>query len=175
MAAAALAGGVVVTSMGLQYGLTNVTGVGAGFFPAVAGALIAVSGVLWMIQLGLARRVGTSVDANMNISVAQPDNEVAVGEEEADEAEFPDRAGWVRVGIIAVAILAAALALPVIGYTLTMTLMLTAVLFLVSRRPLWLAAVIGVGAAVLSRLVFEGWLGTELPSSAIEFIARLGL
>lgn len=78
-------------------------------------------------------------------------------------------------GIIVGAVLVAALALAVIGYTLTMTAMLAVVLFFVSRRPWWLALVLGVAAAVASRLVFEGWLGTALPISTIEFIARLGM
>jgi len=176
MAVVAVVGGLVVAFFGWSYGLTNVTGVGAGFFPLVAGVLVTASGALWMIQLSLARRADAFVATEPTFArVAErfeADDDI---DEDAEEAEFPDRAGWVRVGIIATAILLAALVLPVIGYTLTMTLMLATVLFFVSKRPWWLALIIGVGAAVASRLVFEGWLGTELPSSAIEFIARLGL
>ncbi|CAN5438614.1 hypothetical protein BH10ACT9_BH10ACT9_47020 [soil metagenome] len=169
MAAAALVGGLGVAFAGWTYGLTNVTGVGAGFFPLVAGILIALSGALWTVQLFLARKADALVSAE---PVLDAGHEI---DEEAEESEFPDRAGCVRVGIIAAAILIAALALPFVGYTLTMTLMLATVLFFVSKRPWWLSLVIGIGAAVVSRLVFEDWLGTELPSSTIELIARLGL
>lgn len=176
MAAVALVVGIVVASFGWAYGLTNVTGVGAGFFPAAAGILIAVSGALWLVQLALARRAAALVSTESTLAGVverfEADDEI---DEDGDDAEFPDRAGWARVGIIAAAILVAALVLPVIGYTLTMTLMLTTVLLFVSKRPWWLAVIIGVGAAIASRLVFEGWLGTELPSSSLEFIARLGL
>ncbi|MET0896396.1 MAG: tripartite tricarboxylate transporter TctB family protein [Mycobacterium sp.] len=174
-AAVSLIGGLVVALFGWTYGLTNVTGVGAGFFPCAAGALMAVAGVLWLAQLGLARRTEAHAVADTFEGAAErfeADDEL---DEDAEEAEFPDRAGWIRVGIIVAAIFCAALVLPVIGYTLTMTLMLATVLFFVSKRPWWLALIIGVGAAVASRLVFEGWLGTELPASSIEIIAGLGL
>ena len=186
VATVSLLGGLVIGSFGWMYGLTNETGVGAGFFPLVAGVLIAAAGVLWLVQLAFAHRAGAAEDDVLVPAAPNPadltleevaerfdaDDEIA---EDGEEAEFPDRAGWIRVGIIAAAILCAALALPVLGYTLTMTLMLATVLFFVSNRPWWLSLIIGIGAAVASRLVFEGWLGTELPSSAIEFIARLGL
>ena len=172
-AAAALVGGIAIALVGLSYGLTNVTGVGAGFFPTVAGILVAVSGGLWLGQLALARRSFDGV-----VQRFEADHELDVHEledEDGDDAEFPDRAGWLRVGIIVASVLVAALVLPVIGYTLTMTAMLAVVLFFVSKRPWWLALVVGVGAAVASRLVFEGWLGTELPASSIDVLAALGL
>lgn len=164
-AAVALVGGVAIALVGASYGLTNVTGVGAGFFPTVAGVLVAASGLLWLVQLEVARRV----------HVAPSDDLVEIVDEDSEEAEFPDRAGWARVGIIVASVLGAALLLPVTGYTVTMTAMLAVVLFFVSKRPWWLALLVGVGAAVVSRLVFESWLGTELPASSIDFIATLGL
>jgi hypothetical protein len=167
-AAAALAGGLAIAVVGASYGLTNVTGVGAGFFPTVAGILVAVSGLLWLVQLAVARRAPVSPSDDL-------DDLVDLADEDSEEAEFPDRAGWARVGIIVAAVLAAAILLPVIGYTITMTAMLAVVLFFVSKRPWWLAVAVGVGAAVASRLVFESWLGTELPASSIDFIATLGL
>jgi hypothetical protein len=188
-ATASVAGGLVVAAFGWNYGLTNVTGVGAGFFPLAAGVLVALAGVLWLVQLEVARRadaadVGlaaadqTPADPTIDDVVARFESAAEAGhpvDDDDEDAEFPDRAGWIRVGIIIAAIFCAALVLPIIGYTLTMTLMLAAVLLFVSQRPWWLSLVIGVGAAVASRLVFEVWLGTALPLSSIEFIARLGL
>lgn len=161
----ALLGGIAIALVGVGYGLTNVTGVGAGFFPTVAGVLVAVSGGMWLAQLVLTGRT----DAEVEVTLADEDGE------DGDDVEFPDGAGWARVGTIVAAVLGAALALPIIGYTLAMTLMLAVVLFFVSKRPWWLALVIGVGAAFASRLVFESWLGTELPVSSIDFVATMGL
>jgi hypothetical protein len=183
-AAGSLLLGSVVVLAGVNYGLTNVTGVGAGFFPVVAGVLIALAGALWLLQLTLARRAGASVTVDSrdhavpipaDATIEDVVHHFETDDELDDDAEFPDRAGLVRVGIIVAAVLAAALVLPTIGYTLSMTLMLAAVLHLVSKRPWWLALVVGVGAALASRLVFEVWLGTALPVSSIGFLAGLGL
>lgn len=181
VAALSLLGGAVIVLFGWQYGLTNVTGVGAGFFPAVAGIIMAVAGAMWLVQLAVARRSapGQTDDDGHEIETFddvadrfEADDEI---DEDAEDAEFPDRAGWLRVGIIAAAVFGAAILLPIVGYTVSMTLMLAVVLFFVSKRPWWLALVVGITAAVASRLVFEGWLGTALPVSSIELIARLGL
>ena len=56
-----------------------------------------------------------------------------------------------------------------------MTLMLGTILFFVSKRKLWMAALVAVGSALASRLVFEVWLGTALPTASIDFLAGLGL
>ena len=61
VAAGSLLLGVVIALVGASYGLTNVTGVGAGFFPTVAGILVAVAGALWLLQLALARRAHASL------------------------------------------------------------------------------------------------------------------
>lgn len=186
VASAALAGGLAMAVVGAGYGLTNTSGVGAGFFPTVAGTLMAVAGVLWIVQLVAARRTPATAAAEAAavlshhteahdgdsalVSLLEDDNS-----EEADLAEFPDRKGWARVGIISGSILLAALLLPLLGYTVVMTLMLGTILFFVSKRKLWMAALVAVGAALASRLVFEVWLGTALPTASIDFLAGLGL
>jgi hypothetical protein len=53
--------------------------------------------------------------------------------------------------------------------------MLGTILHFVSKRKLWLAAVVAVGAALASRLVFEVWLGTALPTASVDFLAGMGL
>jgi hypothetical protein len=184
VASAAVAGGLAIAGVGAGYGLTNTSGVGAGFFPAVAGTLVALAGILWIVQLAAARKaaapgpaLGDSIESvpphhdsgSALVSLLDDDNS------EEPEADFPDRQGWVRVGIIAVALLAAALLLPLLGYTVVMTLMLGAILHFVSKRKLWLAALVALGAALASRLVFEVWLGTALPTASIDFLAGLGL
>jgi len=183
MAYLSLAGGAVVSLVGASYGLTNVTGVGAGFFPCVAGALVALAGLMWVTQLAVARKTAAAapavaVDAPAPASLASvqtdfdADDEI---DEDGDETEFPDKAGWIRVGIIVASVLVAALLLNLLGYTIAMTLMLGTVLFFVSKRPWWLALVVALGAALASRLVFEVWLGTALPTSSIDLLALLGV
>jgi hypothetical protein len=184
VASASVAGGLAIAGVGAGYGLTNTSGVGAGFFPTAAGSLIALAGILWVVQLIAARRVagpspaiGDSVESvpphhdsgSALVSMLDDDNS------EEPEADFPDRQGWTRVAIITAAILSAALLLPLLGYTVVMTLMLGTILHFVSKRKLWLAAVVAVGAALASRLVFEVWLGTALPTASVDFLAGMGL
>lgn len=183
VAAAAVAGGLAMAVVGTGYGLTNTSGVGAGFFPTAAGTLMALAGILWAIQLVAARRTpvpvtGDTVESlpphheseSALVSLLDDDNS-----DEPDAPDFPDRHGWARVGIISAAILLAALLLPLLGYTIVMTLMLGTILFLVSKRKLWISALVAVGSALASRLVFEVWLGTALPTASIDFLAGLGL
>ncbi len=49
VAAAATAGGLAIAIVGASYGLANSSGVGAGFFPTVAGTLMALAGILWIL------------------------------------------------------------------------------------------------------------------------------
>ena len=188
VAGAALAGGLGIAIVGAGYGLSNISGVGAGFFPVVAGTLMAIAGILWILQLLAARRAPDLTPApaaasdtteslpphheseSALVSLLDDDNS-----DEPDVAEFPDRQGWARVGIIVGSILLAALLLPLLGYTVVMTLQLGTILHFVSKRKLWISAVVAVGAALASRLVFEVWLGTALPTASLDFLAGLGL
>jgi hypothetical protein len=181
-AGVAAAGGVLIALVGASYGLTNVTGVGAGFFPTIAGILVAISGVMWLVQLAATRRTNTADDAaaapasdTLDDPTAAFDADDQVDEDGEEDVVFPDRQGWIRVGIIVASIFAAALLLPVLGYTISMTLMLAVVLFFVSKRKWWLSLAVGLAAALLSRLVFEVWLGTVLPTSSIDFLAMIGV
>lgn len=185
VASAALAGGLAVAGVGAGYGLTNTSGVGAGFFPTAAGTLMALAGVLWILQLVAARRTAEPAPVAGDVMESVPphhESESALvslldddNSDEPDVADFPDRQGWARVGIIAGSILLAALLLPFLGYTVVMTLQLGTILYFVSKRKLWISVAVALGAALASRLVFEVWLGTALPTASIEFLAGLGL
>lgn len=182
VAAAALTGGLAVAVVGVGYGLTNSSGVGAGFFPTVAGTLMAVAGILWLLQLFTAGRSEASA-AGDTMEAVPPHHESEsalvslLDDDNSDEpdVDFPDRQGWARVGIIAGSILLAALLLPLLGYTVVMTLQLGTILYFVSRRKLWISVLVAVGAALASRLVFEVWLGTALPTASLDLLAGLGL
>ncbi|MCU1404062.1 MAG: hypothetical protein JWQ43_365 [Glaciihabitans sp.] len=184
VASAAIVIGVVVSFSGASYGLTAQTGVGAGFFPLVAGILMTLAGALWIGQLTLAlrrARVEAALTAELNLQFPQEVAGSAVlslmedqGDDEPD-AEMPDRAGWVRIATILGSLVAAAVLLPLLGYTIVVTLQLAITLFFVSRRKLWISAAVALGAALGSRVVFEVWLGVVLPTSSLGFLAGLGL
>lgn len=180
--------GIAVMVSGFGYGLTNVTGVGAGFFPVVAGATIALGAVLWALQLlGAAaaqrREAGRSAARTpFEGNRVDPPTDTAIGvlvvdgiDEEDDDIALPDRRGVLRVAIVAGALVLSAILLPVLGYLLTMTLLLFSVMTLVSARRWWVALLIAVGVAVISRFVFADLLGTALPHSSITVLRMIGL
>lgn len=192
VAVGAIAAIAIIVS-GFGYGLTNTTGVGAGFFPVVAGGAMLLGSVLWAFQiLGAGRlhqRAAAEIAAGRADDVApfdphraDPPTDTALGvlvvdgiDEEDDDIALPDRAGVRRVALVALALVLAAVALPFFGYLLTMTLMLFAVMTLVSARKWWIALIVAVGAALASRFVFETLLGTALPHPAIDILRVIGL
>lgn len=174
LALAATAGGLAVAVVGSTYGLSNETGVGAGFVPAFAGGATALGGLFWALGL-LRHRQVQAQPAHEDLS---PLAELLVAEDVDDESEegtYPDRAGWLRaLGLIAVIAVAAVL-LPVLGYTVTMLALLTSILHVLSRRRLWIAFLVALAVTLASRLVFEIWLGTALPHSGLFPLTVLGI
>lgn len=188
-----MVGGVAIVISGLGYGLTNAIGIGAGFFPLVAGAAIFLGCVLWAVQLlrdaRMRRHIATDPAAGCSEAFTEwdadrvdPPTDTALGvlvvegiDEEDDDIALPDRAGVRRVALVVVVLILGAIVLPVLGYLLTMTLMLFAVMTLVSARRWWVAFIVAVVSAVASRFVFETLLGTALPHAAIDFLRMMGL
>lgn len=160
-------GGMIIAIAGVNYGLTNATGVGAGFFPLVAGCIIALGSVMWALQL-VTRSTRPSDAATSPLA----DNGAM---EEPDDVTEPDRRGVLRVAIVAGSLIIAAILLPVLGYLVTMTLLLLAVMTLVSARRWNIALLVAVGTAMVSRFVFADLLGTALPHSTIGLLRMIGL
>lgn len=193
VAAASLAGGIALIASGIGYGLFHSPGVGAGFMPTVAGVIIAGTATSWLLRMlrmlrgsrsGTAPAVAPTTAAvdGHGAHDANPMTDSAIGiliadgiDEEDDDIPMPDARGWLRVAIIVGAMVVGALVLPMLGYTLTVALLLFVVLKFVSERRWWLAAIIAIGAALLSRLVFQVWLGTYLPSSSILWLHMIGI
>jgi hypothetical protein len=174
LAAGSAVGGAALVVAGTGYGLTAPTGVGAGMMPLVAGLFVGVAGLLWSLRLLRAHRtrsvlpVAEVSDSTLGVFLQGEDDEL-------DDAHFPDRTGWMRVGVVVGSVAIAALLLPVLGYSVTMVALLTAVLVLVGGRKLWIAALVAIVTTGASRLVFEIWLNTALPHSTLVPLAWLGL
>lgn len=178
VAASSLAGGLALLVTGVGYGLIQAPGVGAGFMPMIAGALMTGTTLTWLVGIWRAR----GEEEARRTADAHPLTDSAIEllivdgiDEEDDDVELPDRRGWLRIAVIVGGMVAAAMLLPLLGYTLSVALLLFAVLKFVSERRWWLAALIAIGAALASRLVFQVWLGTRLPSSNIPGLELLGI
>lgn len=186
-------GGAAIVLAGIGYGLTHTTGVGAGFFPVVAGGAICLGALMWAFQLvGDARRrrddvVWTARDADrpdhsVHLDGVDPPTDTAIGvlvvdgiDEEDDDISLPDRKGVMRIALVVLALVLAGVLLPWLGYLVTMTLMLFAVMTFVSERRWWIALLVGLVAAIASRFVFETLLGTVLPHAGLDFLRVIGL
>lgn len=186
-------GGGAIAIAGVGYGLTNTTGVGAGFFPVVAGGALALGALLWGFQIigdSRRRRGGVSASAHdidqpdhaAHVDRVDPPTDTAIGvvvvdgiDEEDDDIALPDRKGITRVALVVLALVLAGVLLPWLGYLLTMTLMLFGVMTLVSERRWWIALIVALGSAIASRFVFETLLGTALPHAGIDFFRVIGL
>ncbi|MCZ4518120.1 tripartite tricarboxylate transporter TctB family protein [Rhodococcus ruber] len=172
---ATLVVGLATVTMATGYGISADPGVGAGFLPLVGGLGMIAGGAMWAIQLVRADRTSApepELEPATSAAVAflSSDNE-----EDSDEAELPDRAGWIRIGVVVTSIAGAALVLPTLGYTLSMALMLAVVLTFVGKRTPVVAVGVAVATTLATRLVFDVWLGTALPASSIPFLADWGL
>lgn len=190
---AAVLGGGAIALGGLGYGLTATTGVGAGFFPVIAGGVTALGGLLWAFQIiGDRRRRKTEATGLIGEGVppdpaaapnrADPPTDTAIGvlvvdgiDEDDDGIALPDQRGLQRVVTVVLVVVLAAVLLPWLGYLLTMTLMLVAVMTLVGQRRWWVALIVGFGAALASRFVFETLLGTVLPHAGLDLLRGIGL
>lgn len=188
-----LLGGGWIALTGVGYGLTGTTGVGAGFFPLVAGGIVTLGSLLWALQIlgerrGRAHSVGSCEDDAdrpdhlASFDRVDPPTDTAIGvlvvdgiDEEDDDIALPTRKGVQRVALVVLALLVAGVVLPWLGYLVTMTLMLFAVMTLVSERRWWIALLVAFGSALASRFVFETLLGTALPHAGLDFLRVMGL
>ena len=185
VATLALVGGCAISTIALSYGVSHSTGVGAGFLPLVAGVVLGLAALAWLTQLVMTRPAGGALatagpgavpetpvhQAEDRLDQLLEDAEV----DETDEHSYPTALGWLRVATLAGSIAVAAILLNVLGYVLTMTGLLTTILIVIGRRKAWIAVAVAVAVALLSQLIFEGWLGTNLPHSTLAPFSTWGI
>jgi hypothetical protein len=53
--------------------------------------------------------------------------------------------------------------------------LLATILIVIGRRKAWIAVAVAVAVALLSQLIFEGWLGTNLPHSTLAPFSTWGI
>jgi Tripartite tricarboxylate transporter TctB family len=185
VAGIALVGGCAISAVALSYGVSHSTGVGAGFLPLVAGVVLGLAALAWLTQLALTRpaegalataELGAVSETPVHQAEERLDQLLEDAEvDETDEHSYPTALGWLRVATLAGSIAVAAILLNVLGYVLTMTGLLTTILIVIGRRKAWIAVAVAVAVALLSQLIFEGWLGTNLPHSTLAPFSTWGI
>jgi len=143
--------GAFLAISGLQLGLNDRYGPGAGMFPAIIGTGLLLSGLVWFAQLTF------------------------TAEGRGLAALDTDREGLVRVGLALATLFAFAVALTPLGFKLSMMLLLLALLIGFKREHIVLKIVLAIVCSFGLHYVFERGLRVPLPYSSIPFLRSLGL
>ena len=76
---------------------------------------------------------------------------------------------WLRVVLAFIALLAYAQALPLVGYNITMFLLMTFLFWIVERQKVWKVVVYALLTTVMTYYVFSKWLNCQFPVSPLGF------
>ena len=143
-------GGLIVwESSKLRYYST--LGPGPGFFPIWLGGVMALLGVLWLVQIS-----------------AGPSEEVPAG-------FWPDRRGALRVLAVALSLVFMTLAMGPLGFRLSMFLVLAFLLYALGRQSVLVTAVVSFLGSFGFYYALTAWLGGSLPTAGLELLASVGL
>jgi hypothetical protein len=147
--------------------------------------VLGLAALAWLTQLALTRpaegalataELGAVSETPVHQAEERLDQLLEDAEvDETDEHSYPTALGWLRVATLAGSIAVAAILLNVLGYVLTMTGLLATILIVIGRRKAWIAVAVAVAVALLSQLIFEGWLGTNLPHSTLAPFSTWGI
>lgn len=140
---------IVWESWNLEY--YTPLGPGPGFFPLWLGALMGGLSLFWLVQVSSRR--------------GRP----------KEGAFLPERDGLVRFLSVLGAMIAATLLMDVLGFQLSMLLLLLFLLLIPGRQPLWLTLIIALLGSVGIYHLFGSYLDVQLPRASLSWLARLGL
>ncbi|MCE1196351.1 tripartite tricarboxylate transporter TctB family protein [bacterium] len=143
------AAAVMVMSLELQF--YTKLGPGPGFFPFILAGIFGFLSLMWLIQVSMKK------------------------DSEGEKKFLPNKAGLLRVGIVALSLVLVRLLMNALGYPLTMFLFLFGLTVgLGKRKPLEAGIVAAVGSVGVYYL-FGKVVGLLLPASSIPFLAAIGL
>jgi putative tricarboxylic transport membrane protein len=143
--------GLYVIVSGIGFGFGTPSKPGAGVFPVAIGIVLMVLSAVWLVQclLGRVRR--------------------------EDEPADSDRAGQTKIVLSIAVIVAFGLLVNILGYQLSMLLIMATLLTLIARTRWWMTIVLAASMAFGTFALFDYGLGVLLPVSSIPFLQYLGL
>jgi putative tricarboxylic transport membrane protein len=143
--------GIYVVISGFGFGFGTAAKPGAGVFPVAIGFILAALGALWLVQclIGRVQREESPADA--------------------------DRSGRLRIVLSIAVIVGFALFVNVLGYQITMLLVMGTLLTFIAKRKWWLTLILSAVMAFGTFALFDYGLGVVLPVSSIPFLEQLGL
>lgn len=136
---------------GLALGLQRANVPGPGVYPVIVGGALVALGALLAVQAFTGHL------------------------ERGEDSVPPDRAGAGRIVATIAGTLGFVVLLPMLGYTVTMSLYLAALLVFAGHQPWVRSSAIAVVFALASFVVFTEGLGLKLPASPLEILPLAGL
>lgn len=146
-----IAVGGYVAAESASLGLWTTLGPGPGLLPLILGAALVLLTAVWVIQSVIERRSGAG---------------------ESDAVEPLDRTYVLGVvgGLIALAI-----AMPFIGFQISMAVFLFVELLVLGRQRWWIAAAVAVVGSFGVFVLFDRVLAVQLPLSSFQLLSGVGL
>lgn len=129
----------------VRMGVYSTIGPGPGLFPAVLAGLLGLLTIIWLF-------------------IPEPQR----------DSEPVSRHGLLSVLTVIGSVTAAALVMDVLGFALTVFLLVTINMSVLGRHRLWLVFLLATVTSVGSLYLFHALLGVLLPRSSIPFLANLG-
>jgi putative tricarboxylic transport membrane protein len=146
-----IAVGLYVASEARGMVLYTEIGPGGGFFPFWVGLILAGLSSIWFVQVSLQRKDGLG------------------------ESFLPNATGAVRIVAIVASMFLFAFFTDTLGFSITMLIFLSFLLFVLGRQKPLTTALISVLGSFGIYYVFTTWLDVRLPVSSIEVLRNLGL
>jgi len=166
---AALGLWVVVTSVGL--GLQTSLGIGPGMFPLASGAALLLLGLIGVVSRAIRLRGALAAQPDPAVE-SEPDAAVITEEEPPpSEAETFTTVKWGRLAIAAALVFAFVLVMGYLGFVISLSLFMLAMMLLVARRSWWVSLIVAVATAAAIYFGFGVFLGVVLPGPTAPFLS----
>ncbi|ORV82403.1 hypothetical protein AWC12_27745 [Mycolicibacterium iranicum] len=144
--------GLYVAVESVSLGLWTTLGPGPGLLPLILGAALFMLTAIWAIQTVVERRRGAVDDE----AAAEPLDRIYV------------------IGVVG-GLIALAIAMPFLGFQISMAVFLFAELLVLGRQRWWIAAAVAAVGSFGVFVLFDRVLAVQLPLSSLPFLSGVGL
>ncbi|MDA2892557.1 tripartite tricarboxylate transporter TctB family protein [Mycolicibacterium sp. BiH015] len=145
--------GLYVAVESTSLGLWTTLGPGPGLLPLILGAALFVLTAIWAVQAVVERRRAA---ADADSAPAEPLDRIYV------------------VGVVG-GLIVLAIAMPFVGFQISMAVFLFLELLILGRQRWWIAAAVAAAGSFGVFLLFDRVLAVQLPLSSLPFLSGVGL